>query len=122
LIRARQRAGSATGVNINGQLGIGSPVHCHFLDQPPPPPPAPPVPPLLCAVAKNLGCFNATTASQQQALLPTYVSSQHDHTTLEGCAAACSTAHDTAAAIRDGNHVSVDITIQLRFNLWTVHI
>ena len=93
--------GSATNVDINGQPGIASPVHCHFLGQPPPPPPPPPV---ACTVAKNLGCFNSTTAQQQQALLPSYRAQLHDHVTLEACAAACSGVSEAAAGIRDGNH------------------
>jgi hypothetical protein len=103
-VALEQLAGSATGVSINGRPGIDSPVHCHFLNQAPAPSPASG---LSCVVTKSLGCFNDTTATQQQELLPTYVESLHDHVTLEGCAAACSAGaggRDAAAAIRDGNH------------------
>ena len=95
-------AGSAKGVSINGRPGIDSPVHCHFLNQAPgPSPPST----SSCAMAKILGCFNVTTATQQQELLPTYVSRLHDHVTLENCAAACNIGgRDAAAGIRDGNH------------------
>lgn len=100
--------GSATDVNINGASGIGSPVHCHFLNQPPAPTPTPPSPARVCAVTRNVGCFNDTTADQQQALLPTYIASLHDHVTLEGCAAACDAnggaGASVVAGIRDGNH------------------
>jgi hypothetical protein len=116
--------GNASEVTINRQDGIGSPVHCHFLNQPLPPPPKPP---RVCTVTKNLGCYNSTTTAQVQALLPTYVAKLHDHVTLEACAAACDDARNAApsapsaafatggggsgaaapqvvAGIRDGNH------------------
>ena len=60
-------------------------------------------------LTQNLGCFNDTTVGQQQALLPAYIASLHDHVTLEGCAAACDThgggaGGSVVAGIRDGNH------------------
>ena len=76
--------GSASNINVNGETSIASPVHCHFLNQTLPPPP-PPGPEVDCTVAKNIGCFNATTAEQGEQLLPSYVPRLHDHVTLEGC-------------------------------------
>lgn len=95
--------GNATGVQINRESGIGSPVHCHFLNQPPPPP----KPPMACTVTSYLGCFNSSTAAQEQALLPVAIPRLHDHVTLEACASACAgdgAAAQVAAGIRDGNH------------------
>ena len=98
--------GNASGVKINREDGIGSPVHCHFLNQPPSPPPPPPKPPVACTVSKYLGCFNSTTAVQGQALLPNYIAELHDHVTLQACAAACDGGAGgiKVAGIRDGNH------------------
>lgn len=75
-------SGFASNVSINGRGGIGDPVGCHFLNQPPPRPHPPPVPTVDCTVTRQLGCFNVTTLHVLPASAPNY----HDHVTLENCA------------------------------------